>query len=134
MVVVPERGRGRDREALLCKIVSHANETHLPLSIKLRNIKSNDSGTIEDFDYFVVDAQLVEGGVEVILVETIFDTLNAKAAFFAIQQAFASGARGVPIMAKSVSMEDRKPPVSRVAPWASWKNFTAKVWKGKMPL
>jgi len=29
---------------------------------------------------------LIEGGVDVLLVETIFDTLNAKAALFAIQQ------------------------------------------------
>ena len=29
---------------------------------------------------------LVEGGVDILLVETIFDTLNAKAALFAIQQ------------------------------------------------
>lgn len=42
---------------------------------------------------------LLDGGVDLLLVETIFDTLNAKAAFFAIQQAFASGARCVPIMA-----------------------------------
>lgn len=42
---------------------------------------------------------LLDGGADVLLVETIFDTLNAKAAFFAIQQAFASGARRVPIMA-----------------------------------
>ncbi|MGB4069245.1 MAG: methionine synthase [Nitrospira sp.] len=42
---------------------------------------------------------LLEGGADLLLVETIFDTLNAKAAFFAIQQAFASGARRVPIMA-----------------------------------
>lgn len=42
---------------------------------------------------------LLDGGVDLLLVETIFDTLNAKAAFFAIQQAFASGARQVPIMA-----------------------------------
>ncbi|MDI3461777.1 MAG: 5-methyltetrahydrofolate--homocysteine methyltransferase [Nitrospira sp.] len=42
---------------------------------------------------------LVDGGVDLLLVETIFDTLNAKAAFFAIQQAFASGTRRVPIMA-----------------------------------
>ena len=42
---------------------------------------------------------LLDGGADLLLVETIFDTLNAKAAFFAIQQAFASGARGVPIMA-----------------------------------
>ena len=42
---------------------------------------------------------LLDGGVDVLLVETIFDTLNAKAAFFAIQQAFAEGVRRVPIMA-----------------------------------
>src|SRR6478736_5029887 len=42
---------------------------------------------------------LLDGGADLLLVETIFDTLNAKAAFFAIQQLFASGARAVPIMA-----------------------------------
>ncbi|HET7549440.1 MAG TPA: methionine synthase, partial [Usitatibacter sp.] len=41
---------------------------------------------------------LVEGGVDLILVETIFDTLNAKAALFAIDEHFeASGVR-LPIM------------------------------------
>ena len=40
---------------------------------------------------------------------------------------------GVKIMADSVSMLDRNPPVSRDTPCASMKNFTAKVWKGKMP-
>ncbi len=42
---------------------------------------------------------LLDGGADLLLVETIFDTLNAKAAFFAIQQVFASGVRPVPIMA-----------------------------------
>ncbi|HNK13493.1 MAG: methionine synthase [Nitrospira sp.] len=42
---------------------------------------------------------LLDGGVDLLLVETIFDTLNAKAAFFAIQQLYAEGARQVPIMA-----------------------------------
>jgi 5-methyltetrahydrofolate--homocysteine methyltransferase len=36
---------------------------------------------------------LLDGGADLLLVETIFDTLNAKAAFFAIQQLFAAGAR-----------------------------------------
>jgi len=41
---------------------------------------------------------LVEGGVDILLIETVFDTLNAKAALFAIDEYFeASGAR-VPIM------------------------------------
>ena len=37
---------------------------------------------------------LMDGGVDLVLVETVFDTLNAKAALFAIEQAFeARGAR-----------------------------------------
>src|SRR5579872_1906776 len=42
---------------------------------------------------------LLDGGADILLVETIFDTLNAKAAFFAIQRLFDEGARRVPIMA-----------------------------------
>ena len=42
---------------------------------------------------------LLDGGADILMVETIFDTLNAKAAFFAIQQVFGTGARRAPIMA-----------------------------------
>jgi len=42
---------------------------------------------------------LLDGGADLLLVETIFDTLNAKAAFFAIQQVCENGGRRVPIMA-----------------------------------
>jgi 5-methyltetrahydrofolate--homocysteine methyltransferase len=41
---------------------------------------------------------LVEGGVDLLLVETIFDTLNGKAALFAIDQYFEDSGRRVPIM------------------------------------
>ncbi len=41
---------------------------------------------------------LIEGGVDILLVETIFDTLNAKAALFAISDYFDSNGRGVPVM------------------------------------
>ena len=41
---------------------------------------------------------LVEGGVDALLIETIFDTLNAKAALFAVQQFFNEGGRVVPVM------------------------------------
>jgi 5-methyltetrahydrofolate--homocysteine methyltransferase len=40
---------------------------------------------------------LIEGGVDTLLVETIFDTLNAKAALFAIEEAFDQIGRRVPI-------------------------------------
>jgi 5-methyltetrahydrofolate--homocysteine methyltransferase len=41
---------------------------------------------------------LVEGGADFLMVETIFDTLNAKAALFAINQYFAEGGKSIPIM------------------------------------
>ena len=41
---------------------------------------------------------LVEGGVDILLVETIFDTLNAKAALFAIQQFFDNSSVRLPVM------------------------------------
>ena len=41
---------------------------------------------------------LLEGGVDLLMIETVFDTLNAKAAIFAIRQAFRSGCRCVPII------------------------------------
>jgi len=41
---------------------------------------------------------LIEGGVDLLMVETIFDTLNAKAALFAIQSVFDEIGRNVPVM------------------------------------
>ena len=44
-----------------------------------------------------VDA-LIEGGVDLILVETVFDTLNAKAALFAVESAFDARGLRLPVM------------------------------------
>ena len=41
---------------------------------------------------------LIEGGVDILLVETIFDTLNAKAALFAIDEVFHKIGRRLPVM------------------------------------
>ncbi len=48
---------------------------------------------------------LVDGGVDLILVETIFDTLNGKAALFAAQQFFEDTGKRLPLMA-SVTIID----------------------------
>jgi 5-methyltetrahydrofolate--homocysteine methyltransferase len=64
----------------------------------------NDPGFREiDFDYLKgvyreqVDA-LVEGGVDFILIETVFDTLNAKAGIMAVLEAQDALGREIPIM------------------------------------
>ena len=51
-----------------------------------------------------VDA-LIEGGVDLLLVETIFDTLNAKAAFYAIEEVFDKRGSRLPLMC-SVTITD----------------------------
>jgi 5-methyltetrahydrofolate--homocysteine methyltransferase len=49
---------------------------------------------------------LLDGGVDLLLVETVFDTLNAKAALHAIDRLFAEGGRRVPLMV-SVTIVDQ---------------------------
>jgi 5-methyltetrahydrofolate--homocysteine methyltransferase len=56
-----------------------------------------------DFDTLVSNyreqaAALIEGGVDALLVETVFDTLNAKAALFAIQGLYDDLGKTYPIM------------------------------------
>ena len=48
---------------------------------------------------------MLEGGVDAILIETIFDTLNAKAAIFAAEQAMKTIGVEVPVML-SVTVSD----------------------------
>ncbi len=64
----------------------------------------NDPGARNiTFDALVVDyveaaRGLTEGGADILLVETIFDTLNAKAALFAIEKFFDEAGRRWPVM------------------------------------
>ncbi|HLA33950.1 MAG TPA: methionine synthase [Rhodocyclaceae bacterium] len=49
-------------------------------------------------DYVEAARGLTEGGADILLVETVFDTLNAKAALFAIEQFFDQMGRRWPVM------------------------------------
>jgi 5-methyltetrahydrofolate--homocysteine methyltransferase len=56
-----------------------------------------------DFDqlaatYLIAARALIEGGVDLLLIETIFDTLNAKAAIFAARQAIDETGIDIPIV------------------------------------
>ncbi len=48
--------------------------------------------------YYEQAKGLLDGGSDALLVETVFDTLNAKAALFAIQQLFDDVGKSVPVM------------------------------------
>ena len=48
--------------------------------------------------YAVATGALIEGGVDILLIETIFDTLNAKAAIMGVKRAFRSAGVELPVM------------------------------------
>ena len=49
-------------------------------------------------DYYASAKGLLEGGADILLIETVFDTLNAKAAVFAIEKLFDDLGRRWPVM------------------------------------
>ncbi|BBI98359.1 methionine synthase [Ferrigenium kumadai] len=49
-------------------------------------------------DYSEAARGLIDGGADMLLIETIFDTLNAKAAIFAVQSVFEERGSSLPIM------------------------------------
>ena len=64
-----------------------------------------------DFDELLISYEeqieaLVDGGVDIIMIETVFDTLNAKAALFAVQNIFKKREKEIPIIV-SATLSDR---------------------------
>jgi 5-methyltetrahydrofolate--homocysteine methyltransferase len=63
---------------------------------------------------------LVEGGADLLMVETIFDTLNAKAALFAIETAFEQLGFRVPVMISGTITDQSGRTLSGQTPEAFW--------------
>ncbi|MDF0597735.1 homocysteine S-methyltransferase family protein [Psychromarinibacter halotolerans] len=63
---------------------------------------------------------LIEGGSDLILIETIFDTLNAKAAIFAALESFAKVGRRLPIMISGTITDASGRTLSGQTPTAFW--------------
>ena len=69
---------------------------------------------------------LVEGGVDILLVETIFDTLNAKAALFAIQQFFDDTGIRLPVMISGTITDASGRTLSGQTTEAFWNSLCAR--------
>ena len=55
--------------------------------------------------YFDQISSLVDGGVDLLLVETIFDTLNGKAALFAVADVFANVGKRLPLVVSATVID-----------------------------
>src|SRR5271165_3475652 len=63
---------------------------------------------------------LIDGGADLILIETIFDTLNAKAAIFACEEAFAERGQRLPLMISGTITDRSGRTLSGQTPTAFW--------------
>src|SRR5438270_8679052 len=75
----------------------------LPVTASMSPDVNNPAFRAVTFDqlkqtYFDQANALIEGGVDLLLIETIFDTLNAKAALFATAEVFEQTGRKIPLM------------------------------------
>ena len=66
---------------------------------------------------------LADGGVDFIMIETVFDTLNAKAALFALDEVFAAGERRLPVMISGTITDASGRTLSGQTPEAFWTSI-----------
>ncbi|WP_374547668.1 homocysteine S-methyltransferase family protein, partial [Rhodoblastus sp.] len=66
---------------------------------------------------------LIEGGADILLVETIFDTLNAKAALFGIDEAFEEAGVTLPVMISGTITDLSGRTLSGQTPAAFWHSL-----------
>ena len=93
------RGAGVWRNSQADVALSPARSARRPRPPRCRRIRMTRRRAARPIDELVRAYSdqvrgLLDGGVDLLLVETIFDTLNAKAAFFAIQQRLRPKERG----------------------------------------
>ena len=98
--------RTPDRPRFVAGVVGPTNRT-LSISPDVNDASARDINFDSLRDAYVEQVKgLVSGGVDLLLVETIFDTLNAKAAIFAIQEVLDKSSDDIPV-ALSVTITDR---------------------------
>ncbi|HEX5787196.1 MAG TPA: methionine synthase, partial [Woeseiaceae bacterium] len=70
--------------------------------------------------YVEAAAALIDGGVDFLMIETVFDTLNSKAAIFAVQKAFAATGTRLPVMISGTITDASGRTLSGQTPEAFW--------------
>jgi 5-methyltetrahydrofolate--homocysteine methyltransferase len=92
-------GKDRSRPRFVAGAIGPTNRT-CSISTDVHSAASRGTSYEELVEAYYEQARgLIDGGADMLMVETIFDTLNAKAAFFAIAKLFDERRVTVPLMA-----------------------------------
>src|ERR1700728_3972548 len=98
-----------------------------PLTVSLSNSPDADDPGFRVVTFDQIKAAytqqvraLIAGGADLLLVETIFDSLNAKAALVAIREVFDQGGRELPVMISAAVGRGGETMISAQTPEAFW--------------
>ena len=75
-------------------------------------------------DYRIATKGLIDGGVDIIMVETVFDSLNCKAALFAVRQLLDELEQDLPIMISGTITDASGRTLSGQTPEAFWASVS----------
>ena len=100
----------------------------MPVTASMSKDVNNPGARDVTFDdlreaYAVALDGLIEGGTDIILVETIFDTLNAKAALFAIDEYFEKTGNKLPVMISGTITDASGRILTGQTPAAFWNSL-----------
>ena len=92
------RSPNQERPRFVCGVLGPTNRT-ASISPKVEDPAFRDVTFSELIQVYADPVRgLIEGGADLLMVETVFDTLNAKAALFAIQEVFEELETNLPVM------------------------------------
>ncbi|MCW8957332.1 MAG: homocysteine S-methyltransferase family protein, partial [Gammaproteobacteria bacterium] len=100
----------------------------MPVTASMSKDVNNPGARDVTFDqlreaYTVAIKALVEGGSDIILVETVFDTLNAKAALFALDEYFEVSGERLPVMISGTITDASGRILTGQTPEAFWNSL-----------
>ena len=112
--------RTPDRPRFVAGAIGPTNRT-ASISPDVNNPGFRNVGFDELVEAYATPARgLIDGGADIILIETIFDTLNAKAAGFAVEQVFEETGIELPIMISDTITDLSGRNLSGQTPEAFW--------------
>ena len=112
--------RTPDRPRFVAGAIGPTNRT-ASISPDVNNPGFRNVGFDELVEAYATQARgLIDGGADIILIETIFDTLNAKAAGFAVEQVFEETGIELPIMISDTITDLSGRNLSGQTPEAFW--------------
>ena len=104
--VVDEFNDKHNKQAFVCGSIGPTNRT-ASLSPKVEDLSYRNVTFDQLYDaYYEQIDGLVQGGIDIVMIETIFDTLNCKAAIIAVKDYFENKKISLPIMI-SVTIVDK---------------------------